>query len=444
MRATKYAILTVAAAAMLALAGCAGAATAAADGGVTGQGHGAFSENSQLASAGEDDGGGKDRGKDEKDKDDKGRPGFLRGSPGKGNPGTGNGNADRGAPAVGQANKAGGKDKEAKGQADKDKVSPPGQDMTGWQWGRFKDVLPFAYPAGWSVESGRDGLVLSGDWDDRDYVVEVSRALRVSGSFTEWLNDEVDELEIDEDEVEYGAAGRVQMAVVRGLDLEGYDCPVARAFLWTQNPAGRNQRVMSVKISQAEGDLCDQDALNALLVELAARVGEGDAVEVIATPRPTATPSSTGGSTGWQQTHIGPVRLPIPEGWTITSQGNTGIAQGQYEGRAYVVQAVPYASIQQDSLGDWVGSQADDLGLEDDAVEYVTVGGLRAAVIRNLDREDDLYRCPVTRGYVWLGGESTGTVSSGVIVTIAQMGLQPCDPAAMNRLVTDMLGQVQR
>lgn len=408
-----------------------------------------------VASVSTDDKGpGKDaKGKDGKAKDDKGKVNQGKDDKsnddkGKGN--SGNGSANAGAPAQGRSDERG-----LAGWLRSFRARFLGRavagDFGGWQLGRFKDAFPFAYPQGWERRERGDALVLGGPWQGREYLFQLTRTVQVDhDSLRDWVESDLDRLGLTGDRARFVDAGRTQVAVITGVNDSSYDCPVAYVYLWTQNPAGNNQRQALGVVSQAPGAACDTAALNAFVDEYLARVGEGQRpfplvtptapVTPIATntaPAPTATPAVS----GWQRTlFFNAFSFAYPPGWTMDRLGDTAHLQGNYQNRAYVMDVVWVRSTPQNGLEQWVRADLTDLGaaMERVRIDYARQGDAQFALVTGVSISG--YACPVVRIYV-IADNPAGDGGRAFAATVAQGNGQPCDPAALENLVYQMLQQ---
>ena len=326
-----------------------------------------------------------------------------------------------------------------------------GQDFGGWQLGRFKDVFPFAYPQGWKAQERGDALVLSGAWEGQDYLFQMTRSARVGyDSLRDWVASETSRLGVSEGDTRFVDAGRTQIAVVTGVDDAGYDCPVAYVYLWTQNPAGNNQRQAMGVISQTPGASCDTVSLNAFIDAYLARVGEGQRPLPLVTPTapstpvlsPTPAPTATRtAASGWQQTRFfNAFSFAYPDGWSMDRLGDTAHLQGQYQNRSYVMDVVWVRATPQNGLEPWVKADLTDLGVSPERaqIDYVRQGGAQFAVVSGVSMPG--YDCPIVRVYV-IADNPAGDGPRAFVATLAQANGQACDPQALTGMAFQMLRQ---
>jgi hypothetical protein len=329
---------------------------------------------------------------------------------------------------------------------------PAADDFGGWQLGRFKDAFPFAHPQGWQARERGDAMVVTGPWQGGDFVFQLTRTVQVGyESLRHWVESDLNRFGVSRDNARFVDAGRTQVAVITAVNDPGYDCPVAYVYLWTQNPAGRNQRQAMGVISQAQGSACNTAALNAFIDQYLAQIGQGQrplplvtptAPAPSGTPAPTVTPfpTATPGQTGWQQTRLfNAFSFAYPPGWSMDRLGDTTHLQGNYQGRAYVMDVVWVRSAPQSGLEQWVRADLADLGLLQTArIDYARQGDAQIAVVPGLPMAG--YACPVVRFYV-MADNSAGDGTRAFSGILAQANGQACDPASLENLAYEMLRQ---
>lgn len=349
--------------------------------------------------------------------------------------------SDKGSKGKGPSDERGPKDKEP--QNDKTKNNPsadaPGQNKTpaaqstqgpkttGWQLGRFKDFTDFAYPSGWTLERRGDVMVLQGPWKGADYELQMTRAMPVpEDTLQDYVESELERLGVNEDDVDlqYLQRDRVQAALITGLESDAYDCPVARVYLWAENPAGRNQRVTMITAAQAEGEPCDPAALDQLIADFAPALAGA----------PETGDDRAGEVSNARFTDI--FTFAARQGWQIQRQTATVLATGRLENRSYVVEVTQPTGVAQDTLRDWVEAALDGLRMDDDGARYYRSTQVQAGVITGV--RDSRYGCPVARVYLWSQPAAGGTPRL-MMLTIAQAAGELCDPAALQSLLDELI-----
>ncbi len=411
-----------------------------------------------IEAQGKGPGNDKGKGNDDKSKDDKGKKDD------KGNNGNANNGKGNNGNGVGNASNAGNAGVNA---------TPPGRgpgawwrafrsrwfgglerdDFGGWQLGRFKDAFPFAHPQGWRTVERGDAFVMTGPWQGGEYIFQLTRTVQVDhDSLRDWVESDLDRPGVAEGNARFAEAGRTQVAVVTGVNDPAYDCPVAYVYLWTQNPAGRNQRQAMGVLSQAPGAVCNPGALNTFVDQYLAQIGAGQLPLPLVTPtapatpapgatvRPTAAPTATPAQTGWQQTRFfNAFSFAYPSGWSMDRLGDTAHLQGSYEGRSYVMDVVWVRNAPQGGLEQWVRADLADLGAPAGTrIDTVQQGGAQIAVVPNVRLAG--YACPVVRFYV-IADNPAGDGPRAYSGTLAQANGQACDPAALENLAYQMLQQ---
>jgi hypothetical protein len=405
---------------------------------------------------GKADKGNDDKGKANKGKDDKGN-GNRGGAANNGNTGNGQGDsagvtdARNGATPPGRAFGLWWRAFRSRWLG-----GPAGDDLGGWQLGRFKDAFPFAHPAGWQARERGDAFVMLGPWQGGEYVFQMTRTAQVGEeSLRDWVESDLNRLGMPDDTARFAEAGRTQVAVVTGVNDSAHNCPVAYVYLWTQNPAGRNQRQAVGVIAQRDGATCDPAALDAFVNQYLARIGAGPlplplvtptAPGATATPAPTAAPAFTPLPTpgqagaGWQRTRFfNAFSFVYPAGWAMDRLGDTAHLQGRYGGRDYVMDIVWVRSTPQSGLEQWVRADLADLGaLEGTRLDYIQQPGAQIAIAPGVRMAG--YACPVVRFYV-IAENPAGDGPRAFAGTLAQANGATCDPAALEELAYIMLQQ---
>jgi hypothetical protein len=276
----------------------------------------------------------------------------------------------------------------------------------------------------------------------------------------DWVESDLDRFGGSDDNARFVEAGRTQVAVISGVNDPAYSCPVAYVYLWTQNPAGRNQRQAFGVVSQAEGATCNPTALSAFVDQYLDQVGDGErplpsvtptapattAPGATVTPAYTAAPSvtpaasATPAGAGWQRTRFfNAFSFAYPTGWAMDRLGDTAHLQGSYRGRDYVMDVVWVRNTPQSGLEPWVRADLADLGaLEGTRLDYIQQPGAQIAVAPGVRMAG--YACPVVRFYV-IADNPAGDGPRAFAGTLAQANGAACDPAALEDLAYLMLQQ---
>ncbi len=332
----------------------------------------------------------------------------------------------------------------------------------GWQLGRFKDAFPFAYPPGWAVSERGDAAVLRGPWQGNNYVFQMTRSLQVgAGSLQDWVSSDLQRLGLAGSAVRYAQAGSVQIAVVPGVRDPDYACPVAYVYLWTANPAGKNERQALGVISQEPGSTCNPAALNSFvdnyLTEVqrdqTGRPGNGSPSQGgiasptasfgTAVPTMIPTPATPSGATGaWERTRFfNAFSFAYPQGWSMDRLGDTAHLQGEYQARGYVADVVWIRDAPQVGLEQWARADLDALGVNpnDVRLDYASQGSdAQIALASGVHMQG--YQCPVVRLYV-LANNTAAAGQRSYTVTVAQANGQACDANALESLAYEMVRQ---
>jgi hypothetical protein len=144
-------------------------------------------------------------------------------------------------------------------------ATSPATQLGGWQRARFVDFLDFRHPSGWTVTGRGDTNVLRGSYKGHDYLIDVFRPERPTGTSLEgWVEAELKRFRADPDAVAVRnlAFARVPATRVALLDLPGGDdCPVVRIYVWSEDPPIPDIRQAMITISQADRQACDPNAL---------------------------------------------------------------------------------------------------------------------------------------------------------------------------------------
>jgi hypothetical protein len=401
-----------------------------------------------AASAQRDDGDGKDdKGKDDKKKDDKGKDDKKKDDKPKGNDGNG----------VGQGNANAGNGNPGRGlgawlQAFRGRFLGSGDDddRGGWQLGRFKDAFPFAYPPGWGARERGDALVLTGAWQGAEYLFQLTRATQAEhASLRDWVASELGRLGAPASGVRFVDYGRTQVAVAPRVNDRDFACPVAYVFLWTQNPAGKNDRQAVGVLSQEPGEPCNPTALNVFVDQYLARLGQGrqplplvtpTAPATVAPSAPTRPATATPAAGAWQRTRFfNAFSFAYPPGWSMDRLGDTAHLQGSHDGRAYVMDVVWVRSTPQNGIAQWVRADLADLAALDGArIDYGSQPGAQIAIVPGVRMAG--FACPVVRFYV-IAENPAGDGPRAFSGTLAQANGQACVPAALEALAYQMLQQ---
>ncbi|MCU0510722.1 MAG: hypothetical protein MUC34_20595 [Anaerolineae bacterium] len=411
----------------------------------------AVSADAPVASFQRDDGGG-DKGKDDKD-NGKGAKDNKKDDKNKGNNGNGNGQGNSAGPNNESVSSGGPGRGLGAWLRDFRSRFLPGRDddRGGWQLGRFKDAFPFAYPPGWRAVERGDALALTGTWQGAGYLFQLTRATQVDhGSLRDWVGSELGRLGLPSGSARFVDAGRTQVAVITGVKDASYTCPVAYVYLWTENPAGNNDRQAFGLVSQERGAACNTAALNSLIDQYLARIGQGQTPAPMTTrpaggassppvPAPAAGTATPQGA-GWQSTRFfNAFSFAYPSGWSMDRLGDTAHLQGNYEGRGYVMDVVWVRTTPQNGIEQWVRADLADLGALNGArIDYVGQPGAQIAIAPAVRMAG--YGCPVVRFYV-LADNPAGDGPRAFSGTLAQANGQACDPAGLENLAYQMLRQ---
>lgn len=145
-----------------------------------------------------------------------------------------------------------------------------------WQRTRFFNAFSFAYPQGWSMDRLGDTAHLQGEYQGRDYVVDMVwvRDAPQTG-LEQWARDDLADLGVNAQglRIDYAAQDDgAQIAVVSGISLPGYACPVIRMYVLADNTATAGERAYTVTVAQANGQSCDLEALENLAYAMVEQV----------------------------------------------------------------------------------------------------------------------------------------------------------------------------